>query len=49
MFLNLTVDVFVQRRKIREKMSGFIEPETHRSTIIKVKIETLFKKIRNVF
>ena len=29
-------------------MGDFIEPETHRSTLIKVKIETLLKKIRNV-
>ena len=29
---------------LEKKMGDFIEPGTHRSTIIKVKIETLLKK-----
>ena len=34
---------------ICKKMGDFIEPGTHRGTNIKVKIETVEKKIRNVF
>ena len=33
---------------IAKKMGDFIEPGTHRSTIIAVKIETI-EKIRNAF
>ena len=39
----------MDKAKTTKKMGDFIEPRTHRSTIIKVKIETLLKKCRNVF
>ena len=39
----------MDKAKTRKKMGDIIEPRTHRSTIIKVKIETLLKKFRNVF
>ena len=40
----------VWNRKLKKKEDGdLIEPGTHRNTNIKVKIETLKKKIRNVF
>ena len=35
--------------QVTKKMGDFIEPGTHRSTIIKVKIETLLKKSEMYF
>ena len=34
----------MDKAKTTKKMGDFIEPGTHRSTVIKVKIETLLKK-----
>ena len=47
-FRRNSYSILVINNKKKKKMGDFIEPGTHRSTNIKVKIETV-EKIRNVF